>query len=277
MTRLETRALGRQLLASGGPDQSSILIADARATSSNRTQNLKDAKCAGPEWCTFCRALEDSGDMGETTAFRRLELRSVASRTVHRTKHFLVIAGIGPIHPGYLLILTQDHYSSMALIPDELYGELERLVASTAEVLTKCYGRGAIVFEHGPMPLDPMAPSSRAWGGGSCVDHAHFHCVPTDGAVRLHTAVEKQFPGNSFLRLNELQRRASENQAYMFIQEPDGSRFIFDAPYAPSQYLRRVAAGIFGREHEWDWRSYPNAEVIAETVAKVSDQNLWPR
>jgi diadenosine tetraphosphate (Ap4A) HIT family hydrolase len=200
--------------------------------------------------------------MGRTVEFERNLRDTLPSRTLCETGHFIVIASLGQITEGYLLILTKRHYPSMAHLPARYFPELEALQKQIRRALSDRY-QPPVTFEHGPMPSHTIS-ASPAEGGGACVDHAHFHMVPTD--VEIHTPLKREYPCRQIKDYAELKEQADRNAPYFLVETREGDRLVFDAPNAPSQYLRRLLAAGLGVPQRWNWRSFPESDRVVSTV-----------
>lgn len=223
-------------------------------------------------WCDFCNALEITGDIGKTVEFEKYLGDLLPSRTIFETEHFAVIASLGQIVEGYLLILSKEHYPSMAHIPEKYHSELASLHQSVRSILTKIYAP-SITFEHGPMPINSQVDSP-AEGGGSCVDHAHLHVLPFPFTVdHLIPVLKGQFSWRQIHYYNELKLQVESNTPYFFVETQDGSRYVFDATVAQPQYLRRVLASLTNAPERWNWRLFPETERIVATVKRLRAPN----
>lgn len=220
--------------------------------------------------CDFCEALTNTGDIGKTSEYKRLD-DSLPSRTIFNTNHFVVIASLGQIVEGYLLILSKKHYYSMAHLTDDCYEELDLLYSRTKLLLSSVYCP-PIIFEHGPMPIENELHFS-AIGGGSCVDHAHFHFVPFPvSSDHLISFLKERFPSRPISNFEALKIQANRNMPYFFIETPKGERYIFDVPFPPpSQYLRQLLSNEIGVPERWNWRIHPETERVLTTVNILND------
>ena len=94
------------------------------------------------------------------------------SDVLYRTDNFSVTPALGQIGiEGYLLVCSNEHYIGIGDMADEFDIELEEVLAKTKNVIKNNYSVPLVVFEHGP-----RCGSNT---GGSCIDHAHLHIVPT--------------------------------------------------------------------------------------------------
>jgi inosine/xanthosine triphosphate pyrophosphatase family protein len=209
----------------------------------------------GPPGCAFCQEFDGHA----SSIYHQLLGRELPSRIVHATPHFLVFPPLGQFVEGGLLLATRDHRLSMACLPEDYYDDLERLMQETCDLLLERYGRRPVFFEHAP-----VAPGDK---GTCCVDHAHLNAFPVDVDVHRHL---KRFPHAPVGRMCELARARPPNQAYLFLQTQQGDRFIYDAPLAPSQYIRKIITSEIGQPQRWHWREYLGLEELNRTFAALS-------
>lgn len=215
--------------------------------------------------CDFCFARENEGDLGRTVAFLQIEENSIHTRTVYESDNFLVIATLGQFVPGYLLLLTKEHYPAMAHLDSTLYDELESVYKKIQIILGDNYAR-PVIFEHGPMPSEEEGLFS-AQGGGSCVDHAHIHFVPINTTYeQLKPHLFDKFKYRKIENLSELKELALNNIPYLYLEFDRFNRFVFENPEIVSQYMRRVLGEIAGVGDQWNFRAYPHIDSLAKTV-----------
>lgn len=175
---------------------------------------------------------------------------------------FLVAAGLGPFVEGYLMILTRQHYHSMAQLSTPQLLQLTVLKDEVRDVLTKCY-RAPVVFEHGP-----AFPVS---SGGSCIDHAHFQFLPLE--IDLLPLLRTRHIMKPIRDLAALVELSAEGKPYLFFENQRGHMYVGEAENVPSQYLRRLIAKELGIPDQWDYALFPNYELIAATIERLTP---WP-
>lgn len=184
-------------------------------------------------------------------------------KILRETHNFRVVPTVGPLTVGHLLIITKDHYLSMAHLDPSLCRELAYVYEETRVVLLKTYGR-PIFFEHGP-----VSPQKKS---GQSIDHAHIHAIPAP--LDLAVDLRKKFPEKRITGLTELKQQVTKGVPYLFFEDVKRNRYIYDASVVPSQYLRRLVAIKLGKEDEWDWHKFPAKGEIAKTA---EDLSFWNR
>ncbi len=188
--------------------------------------------------CDFCN--EFSGGRANAFASRYPEIHD---RIVFSTEHFNVIPTLGQLTEGHLLVVPKAHFTALADMPDRLLQEFDDLVIQSRTILKMQYNR-SVAFEHGV----------RTDAGGGCgICHAHLHIVPlkesTDPINRLK-AIHKWVAVESML---EIKTKGSLAKPYLYYEDAQLARYMFEVEYLPSQYIRRVLADELGKR-DWDWR-----------------------
>ena len=77
------------------------------------------------------------------------------------------------------------------------------------------------------------------------------------------------FPLPSLAGLTRLQR---SEFGYLFIQENDGSRRVYDAQLVPTQFVRRLITTAIGCPERWHWRDFPGSDQLLATFNALKGQ-----
>jgi ATP adenylyltransferase len=182
-------------------------------------------------------------------------------KELYSYKDFVVVPGLGPLAAGYLMILPRAHYLSVASLPPTLLRDLIDLKSEVRRVIAERFA-DPIFFEHGP--------STSKGGGGSCVDHAHIHVLPTQ--IDLVPVLRSRHQGLQNIRSIE-QLREFRGTDYVFYEDQNGEMYSTHVTSLPGQYVRRVLAQNMGLEDSWDYAAYPNYSLIRSTISRLSP---WP-
>lgn len=185
--------------------------------------------------CKFC------------SVFRLAE--SPCDQPVLHTPNFVVAPTIGALVPGWMLIVSKDHYISAGALATSLLGELREIIDAVTTAMRR-EGKIPAVFEHGPICENTSI--------GCGVDHCHIHVVPLDfelfsEAATLSTEVGMTWEAAADLTATKTYHRAGRAYLYM---EQNGLQRIGTSQNLPSQFFRRVIASRQGRPHEFDWRAH---------------------
>jgi hypothetical protein len=190
------------------------------------------------------------------------------------TDSYVVIPSVGPLVAGHSLIVTRRHSSCVL-------GSLE---ASTARSLTRTLSnfiariRTAsgleeefLCFEHGlTVACDDSSLCSTS--------HGHLHVLPATRTVNTKAlaSVEGEcFRVGALLPLGHYVRQYRQYLAVFCVTRElrIGMVKLQDAAGLPSQYMRMVIANAVGRS-DWDWKRYPNKELLAQTIQLGFPLNL---
>ncbi len=200
---------------------------------------------------------------------------------IHETENFFINAALGPLGiEGYLLLSSITHYPSISSLPSGHFEELEKLAEKSVDILGKKYNQPVIMFEHGPNSCRTDN------NGGSCIDHAHLHIIPTstdiqacfNGAADLdnlrtfdywHIIPYLELMGGhqkDITNLNEL----PADSAYLFLQQ-HGKRKIYLPDFGiPSQFIRQlVSADNYIENPMYDWVLNPQPDLCKKTVEEI--------
>lgn len=186
-----------------------------------------------------------------------------SSDVIVETGSLLVIAGLGALAEGYVLLLPKDHYLSIGALPQEQMSEFVRLKDAIGSLIRRLYGQ-VVFFEHG------MSSSNRA---GGCTDHAHLHACPCDIDFRLY--LRRNFSEQQINDLGELSEVAQADIPYLFYEDVTGNKYVYPlSEHIPSQYLRKVWAQCVGKPQEWNWAVFIGEENVARTINRLRDAPL---
>jgi inosine/xanthosine triphosphate pyrophosphatase family protein/diadenosine tetraphosphate (Ap4A) HIT family hydrolase len=207
--------------------------------------------------CPFCAELEGDAE----TVFSEMMGDRLNSRVVYEDEHFVIMPPLGEFMEGGLLLLSRKHLLSFADLPVPLFEHLERLMQAIGRVLAQRYGVPPLFFEHGPAP---------EWSKGvCCVDHAHINIFPA--AVHLHPHLSERM-SFSLTSLADLARLRRSEFGYLFIQENDGARRVYDGHLVPTQLVRRVITSAIGCPERWHWRDFPGDDKLLATFSALKGQ-----
>lgn len=204
--------------------------------------------------CLLC----DIVNREQWVPFRGLFPDRADSEILLETPSFVVIPDIGPIVEGYCLIVSKEHVSAMAFLPDEKQQELLVVKNVIREALLVSYGK-SIVFEHGEVTF--------ARNAGACIDHAHMHIVPTSIDF-LTRPTDIQF--EEILHPSRLKDYVS-NRGYLYYENQSGRAFLSLVDHCAQQYFRRKLSTCLGNGVDWNWRDYIRFADSLGTKARIQN------
>lgn len=184
-------------------------------------------------------------------------------RPIIQTADFFVIPALGQFTEGYVLICPKVHLFNMSIMEPKLFSQFLNLKEQVRTLLFEVYGRKPAFFEHG------MASNWKR--GGSCVEHAHIHAIPTD-LLTPPTCVSENLEGGRIDDINAVVEYAKLGKPYFFLECPNGTMYLYDANILPCQYGRKIFASEIGIIDEWDWHYYPFKKKMIETSCALKNR-----
>ncbi|HYA23813.1 MAG TPA: hypothetical protein VEF05_06610 [Terriglobales bacterium] len=167
---------------------------------------------------------------------------------IDESENFYAKAALGHFVFGYTLIISKEHFSSFAYVPEDLFPELEAFRDHVLDKLHNICQHPITMLEHGAI--------NRCQRGGACIDHAHLHLMPL--AVDLYPILSERFSFGELGSLSELPRLKDEQIPYLYYhREGLRSHAVQLSQDVPSQLLRRIACHALGTPELWDWRDTP--------------------
>lgn len=183
-----------------------------------------------------------------------------SSDMIAETRSLYIIAGLGALTEGYLLLLPKVHYLSIGSLTQTELAELVAVKEVVARYIRQFYGP-AVFFEHG---------SSSINRAGGCTDHAHLHVCPSDSDFRPY--LRSTFREQKISGLEELGQYAKADIPYLFYENAHGDKYVYALDeYIPSQFLRKVWAKCVGKPGQWNWSEFIGEENIARTISRMRD------
>lgn len=204
--------------------------------------------------CCFCSELKGHSD----NEFSQIYSRGCpSSRLIAQTRTFVILPTLGQLTEGYLLIVTKKHYPSMGHLTTTQLCELEEVKQKISKILSSLYGK-PIFFEHGPVTE----------GIGGCgVYHAHLHVAPIAETIDLIDNL-RSLKGDKIKTLEPLIDKINRGKSYLFYENQEAVKYIFDGDGVPSQFFRRILAEKLGKIN-WDWRRSGREKELLSTLKKL--------
>jgi ATP adenylyltransferase len=199
--------------------------------------------------CRFCAQLREADPEA-----------SAQWSPVRRGEHLLAVPSIGPLLPGWLLVLPTSHELSFADFGCDttVMAELEEIAAWWAGLF------GPLTwFEHGPVSVGSPV--------GCGVDHAHMHLVPLEGLDLLALA-RSAMPSLRFESIggaDEISRCRQAGAPYLYLRSESGQSWLASSRNIPSQFFRQLIAAAQGRPGEFDWKTHPHHETLSCTLRRA--------
>jgi len=182
-------------------------------------------------------------------------------KILYESDNFIVLPAKGHFSPGYLLIITKEHYCSFASIPhEELHSEWKEIYNLVKSALGRIYRQPVILFEHGSI-----------FGGGyagNTIEHAHLHIIPC--VIDLAKALADD--GRKIKGISSLESLRSINKPYLFVSSGNFNYVAEVEHEMQGQYLRKLLYDklISKNDDGWNWRVHVHEDILESTLAEVS-------
>ena len=214
-----------------------------------------------PRVCDLCQEIFFDGK-AVTGSCLDTEQRAGYSRLISRTSGVDVLAGLGSLIPGYVLLMPWRHVRSMGELTVPEMSHVFHAAWKMAERVVNVFGGSVALVEHGSSGHE-HGPS------GACIDHAHIHLFPLDTGI--NPSVFK-IPGTRPVDdLTELNTLARMGKNYYYCASDPGKGYLAIEPKLISQQARRIWASTVGRKDQWDWALFPflaNARLTAKRLSR---------
>lgn len=187
--------------------------------------------------CIFCDIINHPG-----TTLEYNKSCKFVDMIIYETANFLVVPGLGPLAPGYLMIMPKEHYLSLAQVPDYLMFEYHEIEQDMEEILWQMYKLPVGFYEHGTGP--------NGIAGFKSIVHMHIH-------VMLNNELKEEY--RNMLNMHEISdiTQAKDISYFWYKWGSDGQQWIADDPkvYIQRQFHRQV----YAEEHnlakdQFNWR-----------------------
>lgn len=163
-----------------------------------------------------------------------------------------MIAGLGGLAPGYVLIASSTHQRSMRAAA-QIQGDHFLRFLRDALAYLECRLGPVTFWEHG-------APQGVLRRSSACIEHAHLHVAAG------YLALPEPSLCTAFSTLEAaLAADLGEGDGYLLVGW-SGSHVAVGSDPKVSQYYRREWARLVGRDDEWDYLAVENARVTASTM-----------
>ena len=160
-----------------------------------------------------------------------------------RNSDLYVIPDIAPLMEGHLLMVTTPHYMCFGACPDTLEPEIYSMQQRIRQLFRSAYQEATLFLEHGP---------ARLREAGSCIDHAHWHCLPA--SFRIKERVDQLIGPGQVASIDMLRSLYETGQSYLYIEENTEEKWVYLVDVVPGQFLRQVVASTLGHT-DWRWQS----------------------
>jgi ubiquinone/menaquinone biosynthesis C-methylase UbiE/diadenosine tetraphosphate (Ap4A) HIT family hydrolase len=224
------------------------------------------ASSVSPQICDLCREVL-LGGTAVTGAYLEPTGIEPYSRLIFRTSVVDVLAGLGSMVPGYVLLLPRRHVRSMGELAVPEMTHVFELAWRMRDRISEVFGGDVVLVEHGSSGHHRSA-------SGACIDHAHIHLFPlSPGADPGQFMVPNSHPISG---ISELSSIAQLGKNYYFCAFGRFAGYVAVEPRLESQQARRVWAEALGMRDEWDWAAFPFLTNAHVTTTKLRPGDSSP-
>lgn len=211
--------------------------------------------------CSFCSEIngKEENNFFDIYLKEKFEKERLNSRIVATTHKFVIMPMVGPLVPGYLLIVPKDHYLSISQLPKEQIEELKIVKEELKKVFEEHYGK-SVFYEHGALSCSAK--------GGSCSDHAHLHIVAVDIDVKDKFG-QYGYELRKLDDYSEIINQKQRNIPYLYYENQKGEMFLTDAPIVESQFIRKLIAKDIDALDRALWNENIRIDWMIEIVKKL--------
>ena len=211
--------------------------------------------------CSFCQEINGYTDFSffEIYLKDKYNAQGLNDRIVAESNNFFLMPMVGPLVPGYLLIVSKKHYFSFSHMNDELLNETQLIQQAIIDLFNKLYCN-PVFFEHGPM--------SDVCKGGSCSVHAHLHCVAVQTDI-YENLCQTDYDLIEISSLNEIQRQAVKNSPYLYYENQKGKKYLIEVEEIESQYIRKQIAKQMGFMDKAEWSQNIQYEWMIDIIKQA--------
>lgn len=203
--------------------------------------------------CFMCAIAQHPGVT--TTEYNRTA--KFVDMIIYETEHFVVVPGLGPLAPGYLMIMTKPHYLSLAQIPKEWYAEYYEIEKDISFILKTMYQKEVAFYEHGTGPNGAVGLKS--------IVHMHIHCM-------LDAYLDEEYRDMLSMHTTESMEHLKPISYFTYKWGPSGELWVTDDPevYLQRQVHRQIYAerNNFAQD-QFNWRKTFSDERTKENVCEI--------
>ncbi len=187
-------------------------------------------------------------------------------RIIYNGTAIQLLAGAGPLCPGYVMLAPKSHTHSMAELDTDALAELLAIFEILKIALKNQYGGGYTAYEHGRTG-SCITLETRGHMSTFC-HHAHRIIIPQSIELDddLETFFEKVEPIDDAFSIRE-----KVGNPYVFFESSNGrslSRKVLLGPKnIGSQFMRRIISQKISLGRHWDWRRDIRYEEMIQTIA----------
>jgi cytidylate kinase len=195
-------------------------------------------------------------------------------RTIYSSTNVSVVAGAGPLCPGYVIVAPREHVHTSAELPETTFWEFHAVFEIVKRALRNQYGPGYTAYEHGRTGVCTVL---EARGDLSTFCH-HAHRILVPRTTHCADKVRIRFDSARTLDAPEAIRSVA-GQPYIYYETsappaPVHREIFTGARDVPSQFMRRLVTNELAINRSWNWAEDHRVDEIADTTARLRGEFL---
>lgn len=188
----------------------------------------------------------------------------IENKKIQENEKYFSLASIGPLVPGWILIIPKNHILSMK----DLYNQNDFIdfANETLRTVKRCFPGPVIAFEHGPSKHNSVTACG--------TNHAHLHLVPYRSS--LYPDMVATGLAWESCTASQVSSIAGVNEYFFYSELPSNSSwkdpkgFIHVLEESESQFFRQLIAKQLGRSDEFNYKKFPHTHLAIETSLTLS-------
>lgn len=211
---------------------------------------VKNTANNSSEGCIFCDIINHPG----MTAYAHNMKCKFVDMIIYESPNFVVVPGLGPLAPGYLMIMTKHHYLSLAQVPETLMGEYLEVEKDVEDILYQMYNKPIAFYEHGTGPNGAVGLKS--------IVHMHVH-------VMLDNVLKDEYKNMLSMQKIDDIKVVKDFSYFWYKGGSDGEQWVVSDPEVYIQ--RQVHRQIFAEDHnlakdQFNWRKTAFSDLTKTNV-----------
>lgn len=210
--------------------------------------------------CTLCEELSNNSQVFDND-YSFIVKKGL--NVIYKDIYYTILPSVGPLNEYHLLIATNQHFKSFSEINVEMFSYLRKVIKKIVNYNKDILSLGTIFFEHGSCVTTK--------NDSSCLEHAHLHCIGSDVDILENIMSYIKFEKIEFYDLLNY-----NTSSYLLYIDTNGTCWINNSDLVQSQFFRKVYSEITKKEEQWNWRQYPNIELVKTVIKNYKGLRVFP-
>lgn len=190
-------------------------------------------------------------------------------RIIFLGQYVQVIAGVGPLCPGYVMLAPRPHIHTAADLDASSLWEFLAVFEILKLALKNQYGPGYTAYEHGRIGSCRMLETSNDYS--TFCHHSHRVMIPV--ITNCFSTIQEWFENIHQLDAPD-SIKSLEGQEYVYYETQQVNESIARIGFTghkgiQSQFMRRVLTEKLNLNRDWNWASDLNYEEMIDTVSRL--------